>query len=234
MPETAADPDGLAVARAPKAKKRSPSQVKAGQAFAAAGRAKQAATRAAAIRKTGKPPARTKAQTQAALKFAAAGRAAQKAKKAGKVVPKKVTAVAPGSLLALPGSHWPTGCNDIEPTCAAVAVACHLQAVSGFTMTDEEILRLHQLAGGSTGVSIGDVLEAMTAHCFSLDWGRYRLLSFFQADEQFLLAGLVVGVALGHEGHAVLAAPNGMISWGQFLPWAGEPREAWALNWSGT
>jgi hypothetical protein len=220
------------MARAPKAKRKSPAQVAAGKAFAAAGRASQAASRAAAIKKTGKPPARSKAQTQASLRFAAAGRAAQAAKKAGKAVPKKMTAVAPQSLLALPGSNWPTGCNDIAPTCASVAVAAHLQAATGLTMTDKEILELHKLAGGDSGASIEDVLEAMAGHWGIAGHGRVRLQSYFCADEQFIVAGMVVGVTLGHEGHAVLSAPNGMISWGQYLPWQGEPVEAWALEWS--
>jgi hypothetical protein len=201
----------MAVAKVVPKAKRSPAQVAAGNAFAAAGRASQAATRAAVIKKTGKPPARKKAPK------------------------KKVAAVAPEPLLLAPGSGWPTGCNDTDPTCAAVAVACHLQAATGFTLTDEEILKLHKLAGGGapSGVRISDVLEAMTGQGWRA-WspcGRFRLLSFFQTDEQLLVAGLVVGVTLGHEGHAVLSAPGGMISWGQYLPWDGEPEEAWALEW---
>jgi hypothetical protein len=222
------------MAIAPRKAKRSPAQVRAGQAFAAGGRASQAASRAASIKKTGKPPPRSKAQKAAGKKFAAAGRAAQAAarvRKAGgrAVTPKARAAVAPE--LVLPGSMWPTGCNDTVPTCASVAVACHLQAATGFTMSDEEILKLHKLAGGDSGVCISDVLEVMSAHWGIVGHGRVRLMSFFQADESFLLAGLVVGIKLPHAGHAVLSAPGGMISWGQFMPWQGEPEEAWALEW---
>jgi hypothetical protein len=222
------------MAIAPRKAKRSPAQVHAGQAFAAGGRAAQAASRAASIKKTGKPPPRSKAQKAAGKKFAAAGRAAQAAarvRKAGgrAVTPKARAAVAPE--LVLPGSGWPTGCNDIIPTCASVAVACHLQAATGLTMTDAEILKLHKLAGGDSGVTIEDVLEAMAAHWGTVGHGRVRLMSFFQADESFLLAGMVVGIKLPHAGHAVLSAPGGMISWGQYLPWEGEPEEAWALEW---
>ncbi len=212
-------------------KKKSTAQIAAGKAYAAAGRAAQAATRAAAIKKTGKPPARSKAQTQAAMKFAAAGRAAQAAKRSGKAVPKKKAAIAPESLL-LPGSTWPLGCNDLVPTCVSAAVACHLQAAMNITLTNEEILRLHQLAGGDSGANISDMLEMMHQHWFRFSRGQVRLVSFLQVDEDFLLAGLVVGIKLGHEGHAVLAVPGGMISWGQFLPWQGEPDEAWCLEWS--
>ena len=227
------------MAVAPKKAKRSPAQVKAGQAFAAGGRRAQAATRAQAIRKTGKPPPRTRAQKAAGQAFAAAGRAAQaraRAKKAGgrAVPPKKRAAVAPEPLLLVhPEPLWPTGCNDISPTCASTAVACHLKAVTGLVLPDTEILRLHELAGGGPGTSISDVLEAA-----SLNWlkigasgARVRVQAFFRADEEFLLAGMVVGIALGHEGHAVLACPGGMISWGQFMPWEGEPDEAWCLEW---
>src|SRR5882724_4642171 len=102
------------MAVAPRKKKRSPAQVRAGQAFAAGGRAAQAAARSAAIKKTGKPPPRSKAQKAASQKWATAGRAAQaaaRAKKAGgrAVTPKVRAAVAPE--LVLPGSGWPVGCN---------------------------------------------------------------------------------------------------------------------------
>jgi hypothetical protein len=211
--------------------------VAAGQAFAAAGRAAQASTRAQAIKKTGKPPPVSKARKAAAQKWAAAGRASQaaaKVKKAGgrAVTPKAKAAVAPAELLALPGLTWPMGCNDTVPTCASVAVVCHLQAATGLVMTDEQILRLHEKAGGWSGASIESVLEVLRD-----DWGpvsrfcSVRLLSFFQTDEQCLLAGLVVGVRLPHAGHAVLSAPGGMISWGRYMAWDGEPDEAWALEW---
>lgn len=220
------------MAVAPRAKKRSPAQIAAGKAFAAAGRAAQASARAAAIKKTGKPPPRSKAQQAAAKKFAAAGQAALAARRAGKtpVTAKNRAAAAPGDLVLYPGSAWPTGCNDVAPTCAAVAVASHLQAVTGFTMPDADILKLHAMAGGENGATIENVLGAMQEHWLKLRT-RVRLLSFFPVDEQFLLAGMVVGVRLGHEGHAVVASPGGMISWGREMAWAGEPEEAWALEW---
>ena len=227
------------MAVAPKKKKLSPAQVRADSAFAAAGRAAQARTRAAAIKKTGKPPPRSKAQVAASTRAAAAGRASQAAAKAARaggraVVPKAAkakAAIAPKPLLVRPGSAWPTGCNDVVPTCAATAVACHLQAATGITMSDEDIVKLHELAGGATGATISNVLEAMSAHwsCFGHD--RIRLLSYFRADEQFILAGMVVGLQFSHAGHAVLSVPGGMISWGQLMPWAGEPDEAWCLEW---
>jgi hypothetical protein len=221
----------------PKVARKSPAQVAAGQAFAAAGRAAQSATRAAAIKKTGKPPPVSKARKAATQKWAAAGRAAQAAarvKKAGgrAVTPKAKAALAPSELLALPGLAWPAGCNDVAPTCAAVAVACHLQAATGLVMPDKEILRLHEKAGGAAGASIADVLEVLRD-----DWGpvtranSVRLLSFFRTDEECLVAGLVVGVQLPHAGHAVLSAPGGMISWGRYMAWEGDPDEAWACEW---
>jgi hypothetical protein len=222
------------VAVKPKVAKKSAAQVQASQAFAAAGRAAQASTRAAAIKKTGKPPPVSKKRHLAAQKWAAAGRAAQAAKKQGKkpVPPKVRAATAPDDLLVRPGSIWPLGCNDVAPTCAAVAVACHLQAAAGLVMPDKDIMKLHRLAGGESGATIESVLEVLAG-----DWGNavrfspVRLLSFFRTDEQFLLAGLVVGVRLGHEGHAVLSTPRGMISWGRAMAWEGTPEEAWALEW---
>lgn len=223
------------MAAAPKVSKKSAAQVAAGKAYAAAGRAAQAATRAAYIKAHyGQKPPRSKAQTQASLKFAAAGRAAQAARKAGKAVPKKKAAVLPGSPLVLPGSQWPLGCNDIAPTCAATAVACHLQAATGVTLTSREIMRLHRLAGGGPGTSISDALEAMRVHSGDFSDGQIRLRSFLRTDEQLIVAGLIVGLKLGHEGHAVVSVPGGMISWGQFMPWDGEPDEAWACEWGTT
>lgn len=217
--------------KAGKVKKKSPAQLRAFKSFAAAGRASQARSRSAFMNAHhGRKPPVSKARHQAAINFAAAGRAAQAAKRAGKAAPKKRAAIA--TELVLPGSSWPSGCNDIAPTCASVAVACHMQAMTGLTPTDEEILKLHELAGGGYGVSISDVLEALSAHWPALAGGRVRLMSWFRADESFLVAGMVVGIALGHEGHAVLSAPNGMISWGQFMAWDGEPEEAWCLEWS--
>lgn len=217
---------------APKVKKRSAAQIAAGKNFAAAGRAAQASARAAAIKKTGKAPPRSKAQKAATAKFLAAGQAALRARAAGKtpVKPKAKGALMPDELL-YPGFDWPLGCNDAIPTCASVAVAAHMQAVTGLTLTDAEILKLHNLAGGDKGAQISDVLEAMAGNALSFCYGRVKLLHFFRTDEQFLLSGLVVGVRLPHTGHAVVSAPGGMISWGRYMPWEGEPEEAWCLEW---
>jgi len=220
------------MAIAPKVKKRSAAQVKAGQAFAAAGRASQAKSRAGFIKAHhGKKPPVSKARHQAGQRAAAAGRAAQAAKRAGKT-PVNRAAVMPEEIsLASPGATWPMGCNEVAPTCASVAVACHLLAATGFVMTDEDILKLHEMSGGDDGASISDVLEVVSQQWLSFAQRRVRLLTFFQTDETFLLSGLVVGVKLPHAGHAVLSCPGGMISWGRFMEWQGEPQEAWALEW---
>ena len=221
------------MAPAPKKAKKSAAQVKAGQAFAAAGRASQAKTRAAYIKANhGKKPPVSAARHAAGQKAAAQSAANARARKAGKtpVAAKARAAVAPTELFR-PGSNWPSACNEYAPTCASVAVACHLQAATGIGMLDADILKLHAMAGGESGATIGNVLEALAEHGSELNHGWVRLVSFFRTDEQFLTAGLVVGVTLGHTGHAVLSAPGGMISWGQFMPWQGEPEEAWCLEW---
>jgi len=215
------------MARAPRASKRSPKQIAAARAWAAAGRAAQQ-------RKHAKP---TAAQHQAALKWAAAGRAARQAKKAGgKAVVAKLPAVRAAVMpeeVVLPGADWPLGCNDVAPTCSAVAVAAHLRAATGRTMRETDILALHQIAGGESGASIESVLECLRSkpYVFATALGGMRLRHFFRTDDQCIVAGLVVGIRLGHEGHAVVSAPGGMISWGRFMPWDGEPEEAWALEW---
>jgi len=220
------------VAVAPRKKKRSPAQVRAGAAFAAAGRASQASARAAYIQKFGKPPPVSAARHAAGQKAAKASQAAAKARKAG-VQPKARAAVMPEELLLYPGSLWPLGCNDVVPTCAAVAVACHMQAATGITLSDKEILHLHELSGGGDGdgVCISDVLEVIKANWLAFGRGRTKLLSFFPTDEDCLVAGLVVGIRLPHAGHAVVSVPGGMISWGRRMAWDGVPEEAWCLEW---
>jgi hypothetical protein len=222
-----------AAAKAPAVKAKSAAQVAAGKSFAAAGRATQAASRTTFEKAhKGKKPPVTKARHQAALKWAAAGRATQAAKKSGKVAPKKAAAIAPAELALAPASYWALGGNDEIPDCAAVAVANHLRASTGLVMADENILRLHVLAGGNDdeSTSIVSVLEILHEHP---GWFGVRALlaSFTRTDEEVIVAGLVVRVSLPHAGHAVLSHPQGMVSWGQVLPWAGVPDEAWALEW---
>lgn len=206
--------------KAPKVKKRSPAQAAAAQKFAAAGRAAQARSRASySLTHHGAKKPRSKAQTQASLKWGAAGRASQAAKKQGKAPLKKAALVLPG---AARGS-WLLGGNDELPSCAATAVACHLLAVTGQEMTDSEILALHGLAGDDDGAVIPEILEALRA--------AGRLASFWQADEEHVVPGLVVVTQLPGGLHAVLSHPCGMVSWGGVLPWAGQPCEAWAIEW---
>lgn len=201
--------------KAPKAKKRSPAQAAAAARFAAAGRAAQAASRAAYSRTHhGAKKPRSKAQTQASLKWGAAGRAAQAARKQGKVPVRKAALVLPGTAAA----GWPLGGNDVLPSCAAVAVACHLLAATGRVMAEEEVIALHALAGGDDGAAVPDVLEALGA-------------AFWQADEDLVVPGLVVVTRLPGGRHAVLSHPRGMVSWGRVMPWRGIPEQAWAVRW---
>jgi hypothetical protein len=215
----------------PKAKKQSPAQHAAGLAFAAGGRAAQARKRAA-YRKThhGMNPPATRSQKQAAAK----GRAAQAARRQGKVPPKKAAAVAPAELGQPGGSGYLmiSGCNDAYPTCAAAAVANHLLAATGLRMSEDAVLRLHRQAGGDDdGSYIEAVLEVLRATGWLFLGRTTRLLSFTRTDEDVIVSGLVVGVSLPHARHAVLSHPLGMVSWGQVMPWTGEPYEAWALDW---
>jgi hypothetical protein len=215
----------------PKAKHRSPAQVRAGKAYAAAGRSAQAATRKAAIKKTGKPPPRSAKQHAASVAAAKAGRSAQAARRAGKtpVSHKKAAlpALARAHNLAEPGVVlWLPGCDEELPVCAVTAVANHLLAATGIITSDAEMLALHALAGGDSGATIGNVLDA----CADCGLGGRHLAGFGMADRAS--PGTVTGLAM-HDGyHAVLVAPAGMmISWGMVLPQLGDPREAWYLDW---
>jgi hypothetical protein len=132
----------------------------------------------------------------------------------------------------LPGWSWLMACNDVAPTCAAAAVANHLLAYTGLRMTDEDIMSLHNMAGGDDGASIEAVLETIQSHrsCFGAASKAY-LSTFTRTDSDVIVAGLVVGVRLQHAGHAVVSTSRGMVSWGRVMPFEGTPEEAWALEW---
>ena len=216
---------------APKHKHKSPAQIRAGKAYAAAGRSAQAATRRAAIQKTGKPPPRSAKQKAASRKFAAAGRSAQAARRAGKtpVSHKKAAlpALSRAHTLAQPGIVlWLPGCDDELPVCAVTAVANHLLAATGAIATDADMLALHELAGGDSGATIENVLDA-AATCGLA--GRH-LTRFGVADRAS--PGTIAGLRMAGGYHAVLVAPAGMvISWGMVLPQTGNPEESYWLDW---
>jgi len=195
--------------------KRTKAQHAASVAWAKAGRSAQAATRAAAIAKTGKPPARSKSQHQASLRWAAAGRSSQARARAHlKPLPKKKPA------LALPGG----GLHDL-PVCGPVAIAEHLLAVTGVYATDSQIL---DLAARTPGGCLADYLEQ------AADGGLagVRLARFWRCDDELAVPGLVYGVQFRRGYHTVLMLPDGMmLSWGMLLPVTGRPLEAWCLKW---
>lgn len=205
------------MARAPRKTARSPAQIAAGKKFAAGGRAAQAAH----------PRARSAAQKAATKKFAAAGRAAQNARRAGKAPAPKKKAALPVTTLIRPGTPqiWLPGCNDDLDTCGPVAVANHLLAATGIITPDREILALYEAAGGDGGASLADVLEAVSADGLA----GAKLTCCERMEEA--APGLVCGVRMRRGYHAVLAHPYGMISWGLVMAFAGEPEEAWALEW---
>jgi hypothetical protein len=221
--------------RAPKVAKKSPAQVRAGQAFTAGGRAAQ--RKAASNPKT---VAAEHAKRSAASRKSAATSARNSAlRKSGKKVPtqaqKRAATIADAGFQMeagpLPGWSWLMACNDYAPTCAAAAVANHLLAVTGFAMADDDILRLHAMAGGDDGADIPAVLEVMRGFDYAL-FSRTRLARFTRTDEDVIVSGLIVGVRLGHAGHAVVSTPRGMVSWGREMPFAGVVEEAWDLEWA--
>ena len=193
---------------------RTKAQHAADMKFAAGGRAAQARTRAAAIAKTGKPPARSKRQHQAALKWAASGRAAQARSRAHlKPLPKTTPA------LALPGY----GLHDL-PVCGPVAIAEHLLAATGVYATDEQILDL--AARAPDGCLADYVVEAASGGLAGV-----RLARFWRCDDESAVPGYLCGVRFRGGYHAVLMYPGGMLSWGMIMPVAGVPLECWWLEW---
>jgi|SRR5215472_274647 len=210
--------------------KRSKAQQAASQKWAAAGRAKQAAVRAKyRAAHHGAGPPQSKAQQAATKKWQRAGVAAQAARRQGKTPakPKPRAAVMPQEFALYQSASWVTGCNELMPTCSATAVANHLFAAMDYEAAEFEVYGLHRKAGGDEGATIESVLEAVS--CYGL--GPYKLRRFFRTDQDVIICGLVVGINLPHGRHAVLSHPAGMVTWGQVVPWEGEPEEAWALEW---
>lgn len=216
------------MATAPRKAKRSAKQAAASKAWASAGRAKQKATRAQAIAKTGKPPPRSKAQKAATQKFQTAGAQATHARSvAAKLgvqyqAPKKAAAPLEADSLAISADAI-----HLLPVCAAVVLAEHLLVATGVFATDEEILSLANLAGD---VSLPDLLELVRAEGFC----GMRLTAFRRMDPGLIVPALVCGVETENGYHAALAHPAGMLSWGMVLPWPAAPAEAWYLEWTET
>ena len=156
----------------------------------------------------------SKARHQAALKWAAAGRASQARARAHlKPLPTKKPALPDGSG----GLHG-------GPVCAAVAVAEHLAASTGVVASELDTLALAARVAGGV---LGDYLEAVAEEGLA----GVRLARWRPCDEDAYVPGLVYGVELRGGYHAVLAAPEGVWSWGMLWPCFGRPVEAWQLEW---
>jgi hypothetical protein len=197
----------------------------------AADKANLARARAA---QKGKP--RTAKQVAASRRNLAKARAAQKARRSGKskVTAKKAAAPQvnldfrelgasePGFSLDLPG-----GRNiHLLPACAPVALAEHLAFWTGIIPSAAEILTLHAKSSGQC--TVADLLELASAEGLA----GIRLESYRRCDPDLAVPGWLYGTDTRWGYHAVLALPGGMASWGQVLPLAGTPREAWHLEWA--
>lgn len=205
-------------------KAKSSAQVAAGKAYASAGRSAQAKARAA-----GK--GQSKAQKAATVKWQKAGarasRAAAAARRAGKayVPAKKPAAPAPDTWTRFGVRPGEVSLHQL-PVCAAVAVAEHLAIWTGAYVPDESVLALHEIVQPAT---LADVLEYAAAEGFP-GTGE-KLAHFERCDPGFVVPGLIYGIQLPEGYHAVVARSSGMTSWGQIMPLAGEPEEAWWLEW---
>lgn len=235
---------------APKAKHRSPKQVAASRANLVKARAAQ--------RRSGASHHRTAKQRAASAANLAKARAAQKSRRAGKTPVKAKTAKAPwpGSLgdcgagrvhgdgqmatgLA-PSPQLNAGLGWLDPSenrfslhqlpaCGPVALAEHLALFTGMHLAGEDVLALHNRAGA---VPLAELLERVAAE--GMAGPDTKLAHYEPCDPGTAVPGLIYGVNLPGIGyHAVLLHPDGvrMQSWGQVLPLAGQPEEAWWLEW---
>jgi len=162
-------------------------------------------------------------------------RAAKAARKHGVRYVSPVTARRPkaASLIFSGNPAWPYPPSGVPeapwlhslPVCAAVAVAASLQYWTGVTATLDDILDLHAKSSGET--TLPELLELIAVEGFA---GRI-LDSFHYASPDRAVPGLLYGLAVPAGYHAVLATADGVLSWGQELPWPGAPEEAWLLDW---
>ena len=134
--------------------------------------------------------------------------------------------------LARPGSGgaWVLGGNDRYLTCAAAAVANSLLMATGQRLCDEEVLRLHVAAGGSSssGASVLGVLEAAPGIQAS-----GPILEFGEADFK---VPCILELALPGGIHAVLLGDGFAVTWGDevavdvaFLE--RQSVAAWSVTW---
>lgn len=146
-------------------------------------------------------------------------RAAQKSRRSGK------TAVAPKKAAAN-DSRETSPLLHLLPACAPVALAAHLAWWTGTEVPDDEILDFHGLLGGA--VTIPEAIEAAAGYGFC----GFRPDRWARCDVSNRgVPGLLYGLDVPTGYHAVLALPAGALSWGAPVPWPGEPREAWHLEW---
>ena len=116
--------------------------------------------------------------------------------------------------------------------CAAEALAASLW-LAGHPVTDDDVLELHRLAGGTAdeGVPIVTALEA--AREFGL--AGVQLADIWNVDSS-PVSGLITGVTLPGGPHALTLDPSGLVwSWGELHDPAGLSagliEEAWLVDW---
>jgi hypothetical protein len=166
---------------------------------------------------------RTAKQKAASRLSLVKARAAQKSRRGGKTPVSRKKAQAPGIPARYGVSPGEVSLHSL-PVCAAVAAAASLQAWTGLIASPAEIWELYRRAGEAT---IAATLEAVAGYGLA----GASLESFREIDPCCLAPGLVYGIQLAAGYHAVLSAPGGMLSWGSVIPLAGEPEEAWLLEW---
>jgi hypothetical protein len=205
---------------------RTAAQKAASSTWAAAGRASQK-NRANKARMAGQKSTRTKAQHAASVRAAAAGRAAQAARRAGKVYvsTKKPKAPAPDTWTRSGVRLGEVSLYDL-PACAAAALAEHLMVWTGAYVPEGSVLEMHRIVQPAT---LADVLEYARVEGFP--GTREKLAHFEPCDPDIAAPGLIYGVTLPEGYHAVFTHACGMASWGQIMPLAGRPAEAWWLEW---
>ncbi len=135
--------------------------------------------------------------------------------------------------------------GDLLPVCAVEALAVSLR-LAGQRVSDDEVLELHHLAGGSAVVPVSVEAALAAAARFGLAGCRPVFEEVMPPDPSRCLlspmqlpdlsarvsrAGLVLHVDVPGP-HAVLATPGGWWSWGElWSPWPCRVEAAWAVSW---
>jgi len=118
------------------------------------------------------------------------------------------------------GDRWIVGGNDDHDSCVQAAFANSLYLLTGFRVSDEEVLTLF----GSEATTLSEALESLMRNGL----GGVYPHGFIRAP--YLVPGAVLGVSLP-EPHTVVYDDDGLITWGGKIEHGCAVEEAYLIVW---